>query len=500
MASGLPVVDPAVSPAANCAFAGGCGDEGPAPAPPPDAAALARNHPCYSEEAHHHFARIHVAVAPACNVQCHYCNRKFDCANESRPGVVSERLSPGEAVRKVLAVAAEVPELSVVGIAGPGDALANPAATFATLEAIRREAPDLALCLSTNGLALPDHVDRLASLGVRHVTVTVNAVDPDVGARIYPWIVHRGRRVRGREAARILSRRQLEGIARLASGGVLVKVNSVVIPGVNDAHLPATARAVREAGAFLVNLVPLLSAPEHGTHFGLTGQRGPTPEELEAVQAACEVDAKLMRHCRQCRADAVGRLGEDRFASFTLSRLPAGPVRDARELRADRREQIERARALAARERRAALLRVADVPRDLVARVAVATRSGGLVDQHFGHAREFLVYDVSRAGARLAGRRATGAYCVGGEGEDDALEVALRTLADCRAVLVARVGHCPKGRLAAAGIEPVTEQAFQPIEAAAIAWFEGFAARAARGEASAKRASARGEDGRAGAA
>ena len=68
---------------------------------------------------------------------------------------MSERLRPEDAVRKVLAVAAEIPELSVVGIAGPGDALANPEATFATLEGVRRAAPDLRLCLSTNGLALP---------------------------------------------------------------------------------------------------------------------------------------------------------------------------------------------------------------------------------------------------------------------------------------------------------------------------------------------------------
>lgn len=52
-----------------------------------------KNHPCYSEEAHHHYARMHVAVAPACNMQCNYCNRKYDCANESRPGVVSEKLT-----------------------------------------------------------------------------------------------------------------------------------------------------------------------------------------------------------------------------------------------------------------------------------------------------------------------------------------------------------------------------------------------------------------------
>jgi nitrogen fixation protein NifB len=464
------VLDPAATPAANCTFA--------------------RNHPCYSEDAHHHFARMHVAVAPACNVQCHYCHRKYDCANESRPGVVSERLTPEEAVRKVLAVGARVPELSVVGIAGPGDALANPAATYATLEGIRRAAPDLTLCLSTNGLALPDHVGRLAGLGVRHVTVTVNAVDPAVGERIYSWIVRDGRKVRGPEAARILSERQLEGIAGLAAKGVLVKVNSVVIPGVNDRHLPEVARAVRGAGAFLVNLVPLISAPEHGTHYGKIGQRGPTAAELEGVQAACAVDARLMRHCRQCRADAVGRLGEDRFGDFTLSRLPPGPARDTRELRAERRDRVERARSLAARARDAALTRVAAAPADLSARIAVATKRGGLVDQHFGHAREFLLYDVSRAGAALVGRRATALYCTGGEDDDDALEVALRALSGCRAVLVAKVGRCPSGRLAAAGIEPVTEHAFQPIEAAALAWFEGFAGRVGRGEVEAPRPAA----------
>ena len=215
----LPVLDrPAVpSPAANCTFGRGCGDASPEPTA--DFAALVADHPCYSEEAHHHFARMHVAVAPACNVQCNYCNRKYDCANESRPGVVSERLRPEDAVRKVLAVAAEIPELSVVGIAGPGDALANPDATFATIEGVRRAAPDLRLCLSTNGLALPEHVERLARAGVRHVTVTVNMIDPAVGERIYPWVLRGGRKLRGAEGARVLSAQQLDGIARLARAG-----------------------------------------------------------------------------------------------------------------------------------------------------------------------------------------------------------------------------------------------------------------------------------------
>ena len=81
--------------------------------------AKVHNHPCYSEQAHHYFARMHVAVAPACNIQCNYCNRKYDCSNESRPGVVSEVLTPEQAVKKVMAVAAAIPQMTVLGIAGP---------------------------------------------------------------------------------------------------------------------------------------------------------------------------------------------------------------------------------------------------------------------------------------------------------------------------------------------------------------------------------------------
>jgi nitrogen fixation protein NifB len=396
--------------------------------------------------------------------------------------VVSERLTPDQAIRKVMAVAAEVKQLSVVGIAGPGDPMANPAATFATLEGIRRAAPDLTLCLSTNGLALPDHVERLVALGVHHVTVTVNMVDPAVGAAIYPWAIWKGKKVRGLDAARLLSERQLEGISALQARGVLCKVNSVVIPGVNDQHLPEVSRRLRGLGVFLHNLMPLLSAPEHGTHYGLTGQRGPSSAELEAVQRACQLDARVMRHCRQCRSDAVGLLGEDRSAEFALAALPPEPAQDATDVRAAHRAAVERVRVQQEAARREALREVAAVARGLTARVAVATRGDGLVNQHFGHAREFLVYDVDRSGARLVGPRVVERYCRGGDGEDDALAAVLRALADCQAVLVAMVGHCPRGRLGAAGIEPVMEFANQPIEAAALGWFARYAGRVAAGE------------------
>ncbi|MBF0128761.1 MAG: radical SAM protein, partial [Alphaproteobacteria bacterium] len=147
-------LDAIPSPATGCKSKA-CGSSAGSGDMPPDVWAKIKDHPCYSEEAHHYFARMHVAVAPACNIQCNYCNRKFDCANESRPGVVSERLTPEEALRKVLAVAAKVPQLSVVGIAGPGDALYDSARTFETFRLVSKALPDVKLCLSTNGLALP---------------------------------------------------------------------------------------------------------------------------------------------------------------------------------------------------------------------------------------------------------------------------------------------------------------------------------------------------------
>ena len=263
---------------------------------------------------------MHVAVAPACNIQCNYCNRKYDCANESRPGVVSERLTPEQASKKVVAVASTIPQMTVLGIAGPGDPLANPAKTFKTFELVAAQAPDIKLCLSTNGLSLPEHVDTIAKFNVDHVTITINMVDPEIGAKIYPWIFYKHKRIEGVEAAKILSDHQLRGLEMLTERGILCKVNSVMIPGINDQHLVEVNRAVKSRGAFLHNIMPLISAPEHGTVFGLTGQRGPSARELKALQDSCEGEMNMMRHCRQCRADAVGLLGEDRSAEFTTEK------------------------------------------------------------------------------------------------------------------------------------------------------------------------------------
>ncbi|WP_202324405.1 MULTISPECIES: nitrogenase cofactor biosynthesis protein NifB [unclassified Mesorhizobium] len=424
-----------------------------------------KDHPCFSEEAHHYFARMHVAVAPACNIQCNYCNRKYDCANESRPGVVSERLTPDQALRKVIGVANEVPQLSVLGIAGPGDACYDWKNTKATFQRVAKEIGDIKLCISTNGLALPDRVAELAEMNVDHVTITINMVDPRIGAKIYPWIFYGNRRYTGVEAATILHERQMSGLEMLTARGILTKINSVMIPGVNDEHLIEVNKWVKERGAFLHNVMPLISDPAHGTHYGLSGQRGPKAMELKALQDRLEGGAKLMRHCRQCRADAVGLLGEDRGQEFTLDRLPDKVTYDASK-RETYRAVVARERGdrLAAKSEALGMVKTAGSGKSLL--VAVATKGGGRINEHFGHAKEFQVYEASPKGISFVGHRKVEQYCLGGRAEDKSLDGVISTLEGVDIVLCARIGNCPEDRLKEGGIRATEAYGYDYIETA----------------------------------
>lgn len=262
-------------------------------------------HPCFNVNAHGAFGRIHLPVAPACNIQCRYCERKYDCANESRPGVTSSVLDPQEAVARVEAFVERNGRVSVVGIAGPGDPLANEA-TFETLQTVHRKYPELTLCLSTNGLLLPDRLGDIMKSGVRSITVTINAVSPLAAERIYEWVLYRGRRLTGMPAAETLVRNQWQGLINAVEAGLLVKVNSVYVPGVNDEELPLIARRAGSFGADIMNVLPLIPQAQ----FRLLVR--PSYEMLHAMRDRLKPFVKQMSHCRQCRADACGRLGEDK--------------------------------------------------------------------------------------------------------------------------------------------------------------------------------------------
>jgi nitrogen fixation protein NifB len=272
---------------------------------------ILKTHPCFSAQAHDKFGRIHLAVAPACNIQCRYCERKYDCANESRPGVSSTILDPTEAVERVEAFIERNDRVSVVGIAGPGDPLAN-ASTFETLTAIHRKFPDLTLCVSTNGLLLAERLGDLVRAGVRSITVTINAVSPQTAERVYEWVLYRGKKLSGIQAAETLVRNQWQGLVNAIEAGLLVKVNSVYIPGVNDSELIRIAKLAGSFGADIMNVLPLIPQAQ----FKQLSR--PSYEMLHTKRDELRPFISQMSHCRQCRADACGTLGEDKDMELEL--------------------------------------------------------------------------------------------------------------------------------------------------------------------------------------
>jgi nitrogen fixation protein NifB len=271
----------------------------------PDTTKVLHGHPCFGGNRHKN-GRIHLAVAPRCNIKCSYCDRKHDCANESRPGVASRILTPQQApeeVRSTLKDERFTNIIKVIGIAGPGDPLANEE-TFETFSLIKNEFPELIFCLSTNGLLLPDRIDELTEINLHSLTITINSLSPGVGARIYRHVSLLGKRYAGIEGAALLIERQIEGLRLAAQAGLVVKVNSVLIPGINDGQIPLIAEKVASLGAYVMNIMPIIPQAEFAS------VTPPSAEYLESVRAANEGVIGQFRGCRQCRADAVGLIGD----------------------------------------------------------------------------------------------------------------------------------------------------------------------------------------------
>jgi len=369
-------------------------------------------HPCYDPAHKAGISRLHLPVAPRCNVQCRFCDRSFDCVNESRPGVTASLLSPVEASKRVDLARERLPNLGVVGIAGPGDPLANFPETVETFRLVHRGHPDLALCLATNGLGLPGRAAALAELGVSHLTITVNAIDPEASARIYDWCRIDGRARTGDEAAGLLLERQLRGLEEAAALGMTIKINTILVPGVNEAEAGPIARECAARGASFMNLIPLL--PVRGTPLGGRGE--PSMESVAAAREAAATFMPQLSHCSRCRADAAGLLGED----ISLE------------------EGAERA----------AIESYSPITRSVT--VAVASREGLLINRHLGEAERLFVFRIDPSGEYdfLDARRTPG------EGRGEARWEDLAALvSDCSMLLAAGVGAPPRLFLESKGMK-----------------------------------------------
>jgi nitrogen fixation protein NifB len=263
-------------------------------------ASLETQHPCYNETAHYKIARVHLPVALKCNISCNYCDRKITYLTDKiRPGWTSEILTPKDAVDRIESIMEFHPNLEVVGVAGPGEPLFNEE-TFQTLELVKNEYPKLKKCVCTNGLLLPSKIHELEQLDVGHITVTINAVTPEIGAKIYGFVGYRGKRYQGVEGSELLIKNQLEGVSTAVEIGAVVKVNTVLIPEINMNDIEKIAVSIQECGANIMNIMPLIPAGKLRNH------KAANCEDLNRVRDLCEQIIPQFRKCKQCRADACG--------------------------------------------------------------------------------------------------------------------------------------------------------------------------------------------------
>ncbi|MDF2870762.1 MAG: Radical domain protein [Anaerocolumna sp.] len=186
---------------------------------------LKNSHPCFGGHKTNK-GRIHLPVSPGCNIECKFCDRKIN-QTEQRPGVSSGVLKESEALEVIRRSLELCPEITVAGIAGPGDTLASPYA-LNTFKLIKEEFP--------------------------------------------------------------------------------IKVNTVLIPGINEDHIEEVARIVSEAGATIYNIIPLI--PQHE----LKEVKAPGCLEIDRARLKAGNYIDVFRHCQRCRADAVGIPGEKEFA------------------------------------------------------------------------------------------------------------------------------------------------------------------------------------------
>ena len=379
-------------------------------------------HPCFNLKMRHKYGRVHLPVAPSCNIQCNFCNRKFDCVNESRPGVTSAVLKPWQALEYLKELVYLEPNISVVGIAGPGDPFACPEETLSSLEMVRKYFPEMLLCVASNGMDVSPHVKSLAELDVSHVTITVNAVDPLIGCKIYSWMRFNKRVTRGVEGAEKLLEQQLDAIGKLKSLGITVKVNTIVIPGINDEHIEEVASRMKELKVDILNCMPLI--PARGSRF--EGFQEPSVALMTKVRTKAATYIPQMTHCARCRADAAGKVGEANKEIITklLQRCCT-------------RHRVNSVKSEAKR-------------------IAVGTMEGILVNQHLGNATELTIFEKSDSGPKIVDVRKTPPP---GSGDERWRELA-KILSDCHTLCVQYAGKKPVDILAQHGIEVIAMEGF----------------------------------------
>jgi len=364
--------------------------------------------PCVGNacQASEHDLRVHLPVAGRCNARV--INGAGPC--------VCPTLSPTDALAFLQRVTDEAKgrAIAMVAVCGPGDPLATPEETLTALRLVRQTYPALPICLGVNGLGGAAVATELAAIGLDHVTLYVNAVDPAVAADLYQWIRPGKRTLPAQEAAAFLVAEQREALCAFKAAGLAVKVDITVFPGLNDAHVLDIAKTVAELGADCLEITPCAPVPASETAPGIDA---PSAESLERLREAAAEYLPVTAAPDACSAGGAVALQKDPSV-----RAPGVDF--------------------------LSLLPKPDANRPYV---AVATTDGFEVNEHLGRAQRFLIYGPTEGMIALLDARPGP---IPGAG-DERWEKLADSLPDCKLLLVEHAGQNPEQVLARRGVRIV---------------------------------------------
>lgn len=265
-----------------------------------------KKHPCFSKFSFNLYSRLHLPLVSSCNLSCIYCVRTVGYSNEYRPGISNHVINPIEAFDIVNQAIRKTPNLSTIGVSGPGEPLAEPETIIKTFELIRRRYPDINLCLSTNGLVLANWIDHLVKLRVKYFTITINAIDYEKAGLISKKVFFNNKYLTGVDAGKVLVNQQLKAVRILSEKDVFIKINIVLLPKINESEIDIIYKSLEKYKISLYNIIPVIVTPQ-------TSNLLQTPSHDDINKARSVIPAnKLMIHCNRCRADAFGVLAESR--------------------------------------------------------------------------------------------------------------------------------------------------------------------------------------------
>ena len=187
---------------------------------------------------------LRLSVTERCNLRCRYCMPEEGICKKAH----SEMLTQEEMVQAVRAAASlGVTKLRVTG----GEPLVKKnivsiCENCAAVPGIRE------ICITTNGILLPQYAEDLKAAGVTRVNLSLDTLDAQKYARITRW--------------GSLDDAMAGFHAALNAGFEKVKINAVLIGGFNDDEIPALAELTKRypVDVRFIELMPMQNHDEFG--------------------------------------------------------------------------------------------------------------------------------------------------------------------------------------------------------------------------------------------